>query len=485
MRAEESINLYSYATAYLIFWITISFVASSHAALYKRDSRSLAGWIGVIWIAPILGAAFYLMFGINRIQRRAQKRRRVGEGSATHSGETALTPVVESDLGDGASHLVSLANLVGRVVNRPLLSGNEVQCLLDGDEAYPEMLRAIETAQHTVTMSSYIFDRDAIGQQFLETLQAAMKRGVRVRLLVDDVGVRHSWPTIIRRARRMGIPVARFLPALIPWLLYYANLRNHRKLLVIDGQVGFTGGINIREGHCLHRPTRHPERDIHFRIAGPVVTQLQHTFAQDWYCTTGEELSGEAWFPEIPDTGMIPSRGISDGPDDDLDKLRMVLLGAITSARSSIAIMTPYFLPDAAIISALNVASLRGVEVRIVLPEKPDVPPVGWAAQALLSQVLEYDCRVWMSKAPFDHSKLMIVDGQWTLLGSMNWDPRSLRLNFEFNLECYNEELARSLLNIVDERIADSRRFTLADVEKRSFAIKLRDGFARVFTPYL
>ncbi len=478
--------MYSYATAYLVLWIAISFLASSHAALYKRDSRSLVGWIGIIWIAPILGATFYFLFGINRIQRRAQKRMRVDDdGPVSNTDQWQPQPIAESYLGSGASHLVSLGNLVGRVVNRPLLAGNQVNFLRNGDEAFPEMLRAIESARHSITMSSYIFDRDPIGIQFLESLQLAMKRGVLVRLLVDDVGVRHSWPTMLRSAKRKSIPVARFLPVLVPRLLHYANLRNHRKLLVIDGRVGFTGGINIREGHCLHRANRYLVRDVHFRIAGPVVAQLQHTFAHDWYCTTGEELYGEKWFPGIPESGGTLSRGISDGPDEDLDKLKMVLLGAIMSAHSSIAIMTPYFLPDDSIISALNIASLRGVQVRIVVPERPDVAPVGWAMVALLSQLLEHDCRVWMSKAPFDHSKLMIVDGQWTLLGSMNWDPRSLRLNFEFNVECYDEQLAGSLLKIVDETILESRQCTLVDVDARCLAIKLRDGLARVLTPYL
>ena len=475
----------SYTTVYLFAWMTISFVASSHAALFKRDSRSLAGWVGIIWLAPIAGAAFYLMFGINRIQRRAQKRRRIDESQAGCSHELPPEQIETNLLSIDAAHLEPLANLIGRVVGRPLVSGNEVKLLQNGDDAFPEMLRAIESAKHSVTLSTYIFDRDEVGKLFIAGLQGAIRRGVLVRLLVDDVGIRYSFPTIIGSAKRANIPVARFLPALIPWLFHYANLRNHRKILVVDGRVGFTGGINIRDGHCLQRKPRHAERDVHFRIIGPVVAHLQQAFAQDWFCTTGEELSGEAWFPEMTSSGSSLARGIADGPDEDLDKLRMVLLGAIASARSSIAIVTPFFLPDPAIIASLNVASLRGVDVRIVIPEKPDVRLVRWAAMALMWQVLEHGCRVWRSKAPFDHSKLMIVDGQWTLLGSMNWDPRSLRLNFEFNVECYDAELAGSLLGIVDASILESCECKLADVERRNLLIKLRDGFARVLTPYL
>ncbi len=477
--------MYSYATVYLFVWITISLVASSHAALFKRDSRSLVGWVGVICLAPIAGAFLYLMFGINRIQRRAQKRLRVDESQVAFSHDLPPDQIETNLLGADAAHLVPFANLVGRVVGRKLLDGNEVKFLQNGDEAFPEMLQAIEAAKNSVTLSTYIFDRDEVGKLFITALQEAVQRGVLVRLLVDDVGIRYSFPTIIGTARRAKIPVARFLPALIPWLFHYSNLRNHRKILVVDGRVGFTGGINIREGHCLQRKPRHAERDIHFRIVGPVVAHLQQSFAQDWFCTTGEEIVGEAWFPEITSAGNSLARGIADGPDEDLDKLRMVLLGAIASAQSSITIVTPFFLPDAALIASLNVASLRGVDVRIVIPEKPDVRLVRWAAMALMWQVLEHGCRVWRSKAPFDHSKLMIVDGQWTLLGSMNWDPRSLRLNFEFNVECYDAELASSLLSIAEASILESRECKLADVESRNLLIKLRDGFARVLTPYL
>jgi cardiolipin synthase len=318
---------------------------------------------------------------------------------------------------------------------------------------------------------------------------------VLVRVLIDDVGARYSWPTAVRKARRAKIPVARFLPVHVPWFLSYSNLRNHRKILVVDGRIGFTGGLNIRAEHCLETAPGQARRgrtirgrairDIHFRIVGPVVAHLQQTFARDWLCTTDERLSGEAWFPVIASAGDALARGIADGPDDDLDKLRMVLLGAIASAKSSISIVTPYFLPDAALIAALNVAAMRGVEVRIVIPAKTNLALVQWASNAQLWQLLERGCRIWLSDPPFDHSKMMVVDEQWSLFGSMNWDPRSLRLNFEFNVECYDAPLACGLGQIIDVTIQASRECTLSDADGRSLFVRLRDGFARVLTPYL
>jgi cardiolipin synthase len=312
-----------------------------------------------------------------------------------------------------------------------------------------------------------------------------VSRHVEVRVLIDYVGARYGWRPIPRRLRRAGIFCVQFLPTLIPWRFQYSNLRSHRKILVVDGRIGFTGGINIHAGNCLACRPRHPVQDLHFRLTGPVVAQLQSVFADDWAFCTGEFLQGQPWFAAVEPEGPVLARGISSGPDDDFETLRLALLGAIACARSSVLVVTPYFLPDASLIAALNVAALRGVEVDIVLPAENDLALVKWASAALLWQVLERGCRVWLSPPPFDHTKLMLVDELWTLLGSANWDPRSLRLNFEFNVECYGRELATSLTDFVRSKIQQSRLLSLADMDGRSLPIRLRDGVARLFSPYL
>jgi cardiolipin synthase len=262
-------------------------------------------------------------------------------------------------------------------------------------------------------------------------------------------------------------------------------LRNHRKTLVIDGRIGFIGGINLRAAHDLSVPSRYPVQDLHFRIDGPVVAQLQTVFVDDWSFCTGETLKGNHWFPKLKSPGRVLARGISSGPDDNNDKLRMTYLGALSCARTSVRIVTPYFLPDIGLISALNVTAMRGVQVDIILPEQNNLRFVQWASTAMLWQMLEHGCRIWLTPPPFDHTKLLLVDGVWTLLGSANWDPRSLRLNFEFDVECYDRELAASLENFVKSKLQKARPVTLADVNRRSLAVRLRDGIALLFTPYL
>jgi cardiolipin synthase A/B len=304
-----------------------------------------------------------------------------------------------------------------------------------------------------------------------------------VRVLIDAVGVRYGWPPMHRRLRKDGVTTALFLPRFSPGWLPFVNLRNHRKILVADGKVGFTGGMNIRDDFLP--PPRKGYMDLQARLEGPIVEHLQSAFAEDWLFTTGEPLEGGAFFPPLQTAGPVLARGIADGPDEDFETVRWILLGALATARERVWIVTPYFIPDAALVTAIDVAVMRGVQVDVVLPERGNLPMIQWAQDAQLWQVLERGCRVWLSPRPFDHTKLMVVDGVWTLLGSANWDPRSLRLNFELEVECWDPDVARRAEALVEQRINHARGIALADVDARRMAIKLRDGVARLFSPYL
>lgn len=463
------------------FDLLASLLASGHALLHKRDTRAATLWIGFIWLMPAIGPLLYLALGVNRIRRRALVL-------GVH--KTIRRPIPK-DLGEpeheGAEHLKLLARVVSHVVARPLTPGNHVQSLVNGDEAFPAMLAAIESAKHSLSLVTYIFDNDASGKQFADALGRAVKRGVAVRVLIDAAGTRYSWPPITHRLKSAQVPCAKFLPAAVftPWRVATVNLRNHRKILVVDGQTAFTGGMNIRHGNVLAGRPASPVQDLHFRVEGPVVTQLQDAFANDWTFATGEMLDGKIWFPKLKESGNVIARVITDGPDADFEKLRLTLLAALAEAQTSVQILTPYFLPDPALITALNLASLRGVRVDIILPGKSNLPYVHWASRALWWQVLAHGCRIWLTPPPFDHSKLMVVDGHWVLLGSANWDARSLRLNFELNVECYNRGLAHDLAAVIGKKLHGAHEVTLAEVDARTIPGKLRDAAARLFSPYL
>lgn len=456
-------------------------LASAHALLNKRDSRAAVLWLGFIWLMPLVGPILYLALGVNRIRRKALLLRAENPTDLRRDIPEATTEPDESE----AAHLRMLARVVDRVATRPLTGGNRIQSLINGDAAFPAMLAAIESATTSISLITYIFDRDRSGKQFVGALARAVERGVQVRVLIDDAGSRYSWPTIVRDLKRARVRVARFLPTFPLWHFMTMNLRNHRKSLVVDGKTAFTGGINIRHGNMLGENPRKPVRDLHFQIEGPLVTQLQETFANDWAFTTNETLEGFAWFPELEDVGGVIARAIPDGPDEDFEILRWTLLAALAEAQSSVQIVTPYFLPDLALTTALNLAAMRGVRVDILLPANSNLPFVDWASRAMWWQVLERGCRLWLTPPPFDHSKLMIVDGHWVLFGSANWDPRSLRLNFELGVECYGRDFAREVEAIFQQKLRVSREVTLAEVDERPILIKLRDAAARLFSPYL
>jgi len=462
----------------------VSLLASAHVIVRKRDVRAAIGWVGLIWLVPGLGAFLYALLGLNRIRRRASQlhrdRRRLA--LSTPGALRIARPGTSTSV---AVELLPQARLGEIVSGRPLLTRNRVELLENGDQAYPAMLAAICEAKHSVALASFIFGDDAAGRPFVEALAAARARGVEVRVLIDGVGVRYTWPPVHRALRRAAVRAELFLPRFSQAGLAFFNLRNHRKMLTVDGRIAFAGGMNIQARNIHADQPPRMVRDTHFRIDGPLVGQVQEAFAEDWAFATGEVLDGPLWFPELADAGDTTARVITDGPDGDLDVLRTLLLGAISGARETVRVVTPYFLPDQGMIAALSVAALRGVRVEIVLPSRVNIPVVQWAAAAQLWQVLRPGCRVFLTPLPFDHSKIMVVDGRWALFGSTNWDPRSLRLNFELDIESYCSELAARFDAQVDARIASARELTLAEMDSRPLPIKLRDGMARLLSPYL
>ena len=465
----------------------VALTASLHALLKKRETNSVIGWVGLIWLAPLIGSFLYYCLGINRIQRKGS--------TLQNELETAFSKIKIRIPDDVAVQLEEtkvrhpkfsqLVGVVGKLTNQPLLPGNRITPLVNGDAAYPEMLAAIADAKHSITIQSYIFDFDEAGRPFVDALEAATKRGVEVRVLIDDVGSKYSRNSTVRELHKRGVDCRTFLPTWFPIFLPSSNLRNHRKIMVVDRECGFTGGMNIRGGCIVCNNPPHAVKDLHFKVEGPVVSHLQEAFAMDWGFVTGEQLKGEQWFPIPKFKGDALARGIADGPDEDFERLLMTILAAIAVANHRIVILTPYFLPDSSMIRALNVAALRGVDVKVLLPSKNNIALVQWASNDLLLQIMEQGCRVFMTEPPFDHTKLILVDETWALVGSTTLDPRSLRLNFEFNVECYSPKLARELSKLVDEKLSSSKELTIEAIKSRHIVWRLRDGIARLFTPYL
>jgi cardiolipin synthase A/B len=445
-----------------------------HVLLTKREAGSSVAWIGLAWLAPILGSLLYLLLGINRVKRRAIGLRRPRPA-------TRVEQLARAAGRDDA--LAPLERAGRRITGRPAEAGNSIALIRNGDNAYPQMLAAIDSAQRSVALSSYIFRADAAGNPFIEALIRARQRGVEVRVLIDGVGGNYFTSPAYHRLHGAGVPAARFLHSSLPWRMPFLNLRSHKKILGIDGRVVFTGGLNIGAENLTRTRPRHPVFDTHFKFEGPVVAQLVEVFASDWQFATGQRLAGDAWFPALEPVGDSIARVVTSGPDNDLEKIEFMILEALACARASIRIMTPYFLPDERIITALALAAFRGVEVDLVLPDHSNHPTVDWASRVQIDPLLSAGCRVWTYPAPFNHSKLMTVDGLWCLLGSANWDVRSFRLNFELDLEVYHSGVVKE----VNELIAAQQRTRISPdaLAARSFPVRLRDGAARLMVPYL
>ncbi|MFN0075053.1 MAG: phospholipase D-like domain-containing protein [Prosthecobacter sp.] len=470
-------------TAFAIASIVCAVVALAHLLLRHHDYRSAAFWTALVVFSPLIGPLLYLFLGINILRRRAKHYR-----SGTY--EPWLDPVPEHPLpfpseSSEAQEHQQLAKTLDRISRFCFTLGNTVTPLYHGDEAMPRMLAAIRGAQRSISLASYIFEAIGIGADFVTELSNAVKRGVQVRVMIDDAGTRYSWPPVVDALVKAGVTARRFMPNRMILRLITMNLRNHRKIMVVDGKTAFTGGMNIREGNMLARKPAHPVHDLHFEVSGPIVAQIQRVFAEDWAFCTNEALEGPLWFPEIPGTGKTSAIGIVDGPDEDMEVMPAAFFAALNAAREEVRIITPYFLPTLTLMASLRLCAIRGVKVTILTPAQNNIPLVGWAAQTLYPELLAVGCRIFESPPPFDHSKFFLIDGVWSFLGSTNWDPRSLRLNFEFNLACHDPELGQLLSAEMDAKLAVSREITRELLAAAPVQQRLRNGFARLFIPIL
>ncbi len=477
----------------ILLLITAVAVATAiHALLFKRDPRSAFAWVAICLLFPVAGPLLYAFFGINRIRTRAKKleEERSFRIERDEKRTAALAPfeVSHDDLPDEYQNIARIADAVTR---RPLVSGNTIAPLADGESAYPEMLKAIDSAERYVLMSTYIFQRDESGRRFVESLSNAVQRGVEVRVIIDGVGELYGLPRRIGKLlKRRGVRVARFLPPKIFPPTLYVNLRNHRKLLIIDGRTGFTGGMNIGDRHLAQSPEPPARaRDIHFKFEGPVVAQLEYAFLDDWHFCTGDETPpGEPhdWSKKAKGTqATAVCRAVAEGPNEDFNMLDTILVGAISSARQRVLIVTPYFLPSREMIGALQSAALRGAGVTLIMPEKNNLPFVHWATRKMLWEMVEYGVNTYYQPPPFAHTKLFIIDDFYAQVGSANLDPRSLRLNFELNVEVFDRGLVQRLVDYADSIQRRSRAITAEELDGRSLPVRTRDALAWLFSPYL
>ncbi len=459
-----------------ILYLALALFVTADVLLKKSDVRGALGWIGAVWLAPILGSLFYYMFGINRVTRRALKMSELRDEQASPPGNAEP---------DASPHIRLLSDASERVTESPLTAGNDIRPLQGGDAAYPEMLTAIAEAKYCVAMCSYIFRDDEAGRAFTDALIAAQARGVVVRVLLDSVGSGYLWSGAYERLKAARVPVARFLHTWLPWRMPFLNMRNHRKLLIADGRLAFLGGINVGRENSVRLSGARAIHDVHFRVTGPIVRVVMDAFARDWSFTTDEDLDQDIWWPKLEAAGGVFARGLRGGPDADLYNIELILGAALSIAQRRVRIVTPYFLPDPRLQFAIAQAGLRGVDVQILLPERSDQTIMDWAMRGHLRFFRHVRAHIFSTPPPFDHAKLCTVDGEWSLIGSSNWDARSFRLNFEFDLELTGRDVTAAIDAMIDARIAKAQPLDPDTLAREPVWKRLRNAAARLMMPYL
>ncbi|MGB2579345.1 cardiolipin synthase [Elusimicrobium simillimum] len=466
----------------VLFYLVLAVSLTCHILLHKEDVKAAIGWIALVWLTPVLGGIIYVILGINRVRRRARKLRHHNYKKDFEFLKKKVPPEIAAKLKDEDLTFFKLGMNIHPEVMRP---GHIVTPLVNGDQAYPEMLRLINGAKREVLLTSYIFDGDSIGEKFCAALTAAAQRGVRVRVMLDAVGIgkwRRKVVQMLSTANK-NLQYAFFLPTKSPVKLPFINLRNHRKILVVDGEAAVFGGMNISAPNILAE--NHPDavQDITFKIEGPVITKIGSLFLQDWFFTTHRRFKPLSYQGKTI-TGGAYCRLIPDGPDEDFGKIELLFLAALNSAAKTINIVTPYFLPNETVLVAVEMAAMRGVEVNLILPKKSDQKIFEWAPAANYERLLAKGVNIYHSQEPFDHSKVFVIDGVWSIIGSANWDERSFKLNFEACIECLSKDFGAQMDKYAHAKIKESAPQTLAHYKALPTLKKLRNKLFRLLTPY-
>ena len=458
-----------------LLWALYLVVLSGWIVLQKRPPLSTLAWILSLAALPVIGFLIYFFLGPQKIRRQRLRRQRLRR--FTHC-EARAAPELEAGL---RRRKQSLSRLIEKASGAPVASASQIDLLVDGEDTFQALLQAIKTAERHVHLLYYVFETDSVGQAVMEALRQAAERGVQVRLLVDAVGSPSMRGRQLRQLRKAGIEVARFHPFRLATLRPLLNLRNHRKIAVIDGQVGFAGGINISEEQ-RSSARRAGWHDLHLRLQGPIVGWLQGVFAEDWLYVTRRPLAEDQLYPQMT-PGALSAQVVASGPDSDSETIHRAYLQAIGDARERVWLVTPYFSPGEPALYALSNAAMRGLDVRLLLPSRSDWRVVAACARSYYDELLARGVKIFEYQPRMLHAKALLVDDDCSLVGSANFDLRSFRLNFEVAVVVYEPSFATQLAAQLTADFAQSRR--IGQPRKLSWLDRLGEAAARLLSPLL
>jgi cardiolipin synthase len=475
------------------WWITILSVglgawAIVHVLRQRKEPMAMLAWILGILLVPVIGCTFYFLIGERRVQRRGRRKRRrsaaivraIASVERQEDGSAEPQPQ-SSQLDESLRQLVDISRKLG---DFPVTAGNKVKAFITAQETYEDVIRSIDAAEHHVHLEYYIFRPDETGRMFLDALVAKAKGGVEVRLLLDGVGSWGMKRSFLRPLIEAGGRVETFLPA-IPWRRpWHLNCRNHRKIVVVDGKVGFTGSQNIGNEYRGRLGRLANWKDTHLRLEGPSVRELQEVFVEDWYFASKEDLTSRSYLRRQPAAGSSLVQIVPTGPDQERVILSHIFFAALATAQRSIRISTPYFVPGPGLLLALQHAAYRGIQVDILIPSKTDSRVVLWAGRSFYQALIRAGVNIHEFDKGMLHSKVVSIDDRWTMVSSANMDVRSFLLNFEVTASVFDESISQRLKEDFERDVGESRHVAPVNGDGPLFATLL-EGAARLLTPLL
>lgn len=449
----------------------------------NKQPVSTLAWIMAILLLPYVGGILFVVFGVNRVERRATRKLESNLAIGRALPELTQYQLVPEEAFE--PQVRRLMRLADRVADTRPCYGNKIELLSDTKKMFELIEEAIQSATHSLHLEYYIWQPDRTGARLRDMLIERARAGVQVRFLYDRLGSFGLTRKFLRPMLDAGIQVASFIPG-ISWRERWSiNLRSHRKIVIVDGQVGFTGGANVGDEYLGRNPHLGYWRDTHLRLRGPIVLQLQQVFAEDWFFATGEQVTQHDFFPRPSEPGDQIAQVVAGGPEGDSRALYSLFYAAINEARERIMLATSYFVPTAPLAMALETAAQRGVEVRLLLSGRGAHTWMVIAGRSYYESLLASGVQIYEYRKGLMHSKTLTIDGIWSLVGSPNFDSRSLLLNFEAAVVMYDPRMATKLEEQFVVDLKDAVLIDPAAWSRRSFPRKLAESFLRLFEPVL
>ncbi len=456
--------------------------------LENRSPLKAISWILVLLLLPGIGIVFYIFFGQNLRKEKIIARK----GLKNHDLLSSIAHAQSHKLAEGSlsdhQELGKNKKLVQLFLNNSssiVTVGNSVKVLNNGKATFTAIIKAIQKAKKFIHLEFYIFDNDKIGNQILDILKEKAKQGIEVRFIVDDVGSWELKQDFFDNLKTYGIEAYSFLQVRFPTFTSKVNYRNHRKIVVVDGVVGFVGGLNVANRYIEGHPSYGIWRDMHLEINGDAVNALQSAFLIDWFFVSQNDIAEEYYFPPKQPEGDKIMQIVTSGPDTDWPGIMMGLYQAISMAQDYVYITTPYFMPSESVLLALKAAALGGVDVRIMIPEKSDAYFTALCTKSYIKEMLLSGVKFYFYQPGFLHSKMMVMDDQMCTIGTTNMDFRSFEQNFEVNAFIYNAETAIEVKGYFLDDLAKSEIINIKEWRKRPVWQKTKESFARLFSPLL